>query len=422
MFLYSELRHDSRVEREARTLVDEGWELRVIAANDPLSPRDDDAYERRDGYEIVRVDRYPLPARIAQRVTRRGAQPAPATTPPTAPAARPAARDAVAAVRVPWRLAHRWLDHGKYVRRAVAEARRWPADLWICHDLSTLPAGAAAKRALGGALIYDSHELWLDRNRPVHEVAPERWRWQGMESRLVREADATMTVCDSIADILAERYGIPRPAVVRNLPEARTDGAGADLRALAGIESELPIVLFLGGLQRNRGLATLVRAMPALEACELVLMGAPQPGIVSDLGALAGRLGVHGRVHVVPPVPVPEVVGYARSAHVGVAPIENAGLSYWYSLPNKLFEYLHAGLPVVTSDFPEMARVVAEHGVGETFASGDSADLARAIRSVLAPERRERLVANARAAANQLTWERERARFLAAVESALKRG
>ena len=357
-----------------------------------------------------------MPAKLAQRA----AGPAAGGNGAGAAAVAPAAsRPGLQAALVPWRVSHRWLDHRKYVRGAVGEARRAPADLWICHDLSTLAAGVAAQRELGGALLYDSHELWLDRSRVPGEIPPERWRWQRMERALIGRADVTMTVCDSIADTLAERYGIARPAVVRNVPERPADDSTRDLRARAGIENDRPLILHLGGQMRGRGLETLIAAMPALPACELVLLGSAGPGVRAELDALAGRLGVADRVHFAASVPVTEVLGYARSADVGVAPIQNEGLNHLYSLPNKLFEYLHAGLPVVTSDFPEMARVVTDHDVGETFAAEDAEDLARAIRAVLQKDRHARLSDNARAAAKQLSWEHERTRFLAAVESAL---
>ena len=421
MFLYSELRHDSRVEREARALVQEGWSLRIIAANDPASHRQaEEAHEWRDGYEIVRVDRTPLPARLAVRAVAAGA-PAAAARNGASPAAPASPRPGVEAALLPWRVSHRWLDHRKYVRGAVAEARRAAADLWICHDLSTLAAGAAARRELGGALLYDSHELWLDRSKVPGEIPPERWRWQRMERALIGRADVTVTVCDSIADTLAQRYAIARPAVVRNVPERPADDSRRDLRARAGIERDGPLVLHLGGQMRGRGIETLIGAMPALPNAELVLLGSSAPGMRAELEALAARLGVTDRVHFVAAVPTAEVLGYARSADVGVAPIQNEGLNHLYSLPNKLFEYLNAGLPVVTSNFPEMARIVAEHRVGETFAAADPDDLARALRSVLAPGRREELAANARAAAEELSWERERDRFLAAVEAAVAR-
>ena len=417
MFAYTPLRHDARVERESRALRDAGWDVRIVAASDPAhSSPADDAHELRAGVEIVRVDRYPLPAKAVRgaRRTLGGAATATAASLSLAGGGRlgPATRVALAG--------HLWLDHRKYVRRALASARERRADVWICHDLDTLPLGVAAKRELGGALVYDSHELWLDRNAPAYETALERRRWRRMERSLVGAADAVVTACDSYADVLAERYSIERPAVVRNIPEPASGGRAADLRALAGIPSGRRLVLFVGGLQRRRGLETLVRAAPALDGCDIVLMGPAEPGLAEQLVALARELGAAKRVHVVAPVATSEVVAYARSADVGIAPIQNAGLSYFYSLPNKLFEYVHAGLPVVASDFPEMARLVADHELGATCDPDDPESIARAIAYVLDDARYDRLAANARATARELTWEREGARYVATVEALLK--
>ena len=414
MFVYTPLRHDARIEREARALVDAGWDVRIVAASDPTHPSPaDDARESRAGAEIERVDRYPLPAKLVRSARRRigGAPTATAAPPAMSPGGRPgpAMRAALAS--------HIWLDHRKFLRRAVAAARERPADVWICHDLDTLPIGAAVKRELGGKLVYDSHELWLDRNAPAHETAPERWRWRRMERSLIEAVDTVVTVCDSFADVLAERYPIERPVVVRNIPETAPVRDSADLRRLAGIPAGRKLVLFLGGLQRKRGLEPLVRAAPALAGCDMVLMGPAETGLRERLLELAAEIGAADRVHVVPPVAPAEVVAYARSADVGVAPIQNAGLSYFYSLPNKVFEYVHAGLPVVTSDFPEMARLVADHELGATCDPDDPDSIARAIAYVLDGERHQRLAANARTAASELTWERESLRYVAAIEA-----
>jgi glycosyltransferase involved in cell wall biosynthesis len=178
------------------------------------------------------------------------------------------------------------------------------------------------------------------------------------------------------------------------------------------IPPEHRLVLYLGGLTRNRGLEQLIASAARVPRCTVAIVGPSAPAYAPTLAALIERESLTDRVHVLPPVPPEDVIPTARSADVGVSFIQNVGLNNFYSLPNKLFEYIQAGLPVVTSDFPELERVVLGRGVGITCDPGDPEAIARAIATLLDDaELRARLSANARAAATELSWEAERDRY-----------
>jgi glycosyltransferase involved in cell wall biosynthesis len=147
--------------------------------------------------------------------------------------------------------------------------------------------------------------------------------------------------------------------VVPNYPELAASETVRDLRSLVGggsIPNRGPVVLYLGGLMAGRGLEQLVEAIGLARSSELVLLG--DGPLASDLLRRAAVSGAADRVHLLGPVPPKDVIGYASSADVGVSPILPASLSYRYSLPNKLFQYMAAGLPVVASDFPQVREVV----------------------------------------------------------------
>ncbi len=401
MFVHNPLLHDARVEREAAALAGAGYDVRVIAARGAGTA----PFERRDGFAVERVDSDPAPTRAVRRALSargRGADIGAVAAPLHGGCA--GARGAIQRVAL---RAHLAAELARYLRRAAAAAADRPADVWIAHDLDALPAALMARRRHGGRVLYDSHELFAERIAVSPAARPF---WRALERRLAPRADAVMTVGEGVAGELARRYGIPRPAVVRNLSAASPAGAAeSPLRGALGLDPAARIALYLGGLQAGRGLELLVDAARRLAPGDVVvLMGPGHPAYAAGLRRRAERAGVADRIVLAPPVPTGEVVRWAAGADVGLALIQNVSLSYFLSLPNKLFEYVAAGLPVVASDFPDLRRVVEERGLGTVCRPDDPDAIARAIAWTLDdPERHARLRAAAGAAATELTWERE---------------
>ena len=396
MFVYHPFELDSRVEREARSLVGAGYDVEVFASSaEGLAAR-----EERDGYTIRRVPADGTLARVLGHIH-------------DARALRPLARLAFRG-----RALTRMRTWGRRAGRAAAEQ---PAALLVGHDLDGFLAGIRAKRRLAAPLIYDSHELFPDyaaMGRPAYE----RRGWILYESRLIKHADLVFAVTPGRAEVMAERHGIPTPRVIRNMPEASKQPAEPVANIRQGLPDGSPVVLYSGGIQPTRGLEQLVAALAGLPQCVLVIMGSGGDEYVEQLRALAAEAGVEERVILRPPVRPHEVVAASSAADVGVVLNRNVSLNNWLSLPNKIYEYLAAGVPVVTSDSPEMAALVNEHEVGDTCDPESPGDIARAISAVLEDrERYERLRENARRVAPEMTWEREAERFLGAVRDALDR-
>jgi glycosyltransferase involved in cell wall biosynthesis len=413
MFLYGLLGNDSRVLRESAALISAGHDVTVIAMAEPGLPEEDEL----DGIRVFRIDTAPASLGLFRR--RRGGIDPPRLddSPPAresrsgGPSRRPYSRAYLFALRMYLALAYR-----RYCRLALHRAREEQADLWIGHDLVALPPAARARRELGGLLLYDTHELWLERDPHPPESWLARRKWRRAEARLIRDADQIITPSPSYAAELARRYGIEEPKVIRNVPALAEQAAsdGRSLREDLGASRDQLIALYLGGLQANRGLEQLIECAPLLdERCVVAMVGGGEPRYASYLRDRVRAAGVESRVRILPPVPPRDVVSYAREADLGLAPIINASLSYYLTLPNKLFEYIAAGLALVGSDFPEIGRLINGRHVGITCDPEDPAELAAAINSLVRDDaQREEMRQNAREAGGELNWDRESADYL----------
>ena len=260
------------------------------------------------------------------------------------------------------------------VRRLV---RQMPARVYHASDLYTLPALAGAARFHRARLVFDARELYPD-TPAVADRPLVRAVWRAVERRYVPRADLVLTVGEGLADVLAQRYPLRRPPLVLHNAPAPYTGPPADLRGRAGLPPDARIVLHTGALRAGRGLHDLVRAMAGVPAT-LVLLGD------GPLGAELARLAetAEADVRIVPPVPPAEVPAYAAAADVGAVPLEDSSLNLRLALPNKLFEYVAAGLPVVATALPELARVVKGGGIGLTVPPGDVPALHDALRRLL---------------------------------------
>ena len=255
-------------------------------------------------------------------------------------------------------------------------------DVVHAHDLYTLLAGYLIARRTGAKLIYDSHELEIGRNGNFSVW--ELWMRARTERFLINKADAVITVCDSIADYLAQLYNIPRPTVIHNAPSVKAVKKGApDVRSRLGLSKKTPIALYVGSVTINRGLEECVQALPYAKGVHLVCVGPRRKPTEEIILAEAERLGVTDRLHLVDPVPHDEVTSFVRTSDVSLITIQDVCLSYRFCFPNKLLESLLTGLPIVVSRLVELERIVEMTGSGVVVNETDPSDIARGINEIL---------------------------------------
>ncbi|MBM4394005.1 MAG: glycosyltransferase, partial [Deltaproteobacteria bacterium] len=310
---------------------------------------------------------------------------------------------------------NRWLLTLSYYRRAIAALRRRRPRIVHCNDYNTMWPGLAAKYLWGAALVYDSHELWPDRNGR----SEPRWWLIACESLFVRAADEVLTTSPGHAKAIARRHRIPQPRVVRNLPEP-----AGPLPAHSANGAGLPgagegVFAYAGAVTSGRGLEQAIDALPAAGAARLRILGPGNEGYRSELRARADALGVAERVEFAAPVAPGAVLAEIAGAAAGLALIQPVCRSYELSLPNKLFEYLAAGLPVLASDLPVLGPFVREGGFGISVTPADTAEIAAAMAELANPAGNARFRRGAEATRGGLDWRHERAELADAHRAAL---
>jgi glycosyltransferase involved in cell wall biosynthesis len=263
-------------------------------------------------------------------------------------------------------------------------------DLIHVHDVFLLGVAVrAAQRAAAGGrvvrVIYDAHEYL-----PGLAVVDPRVvaAYCDLESEFIHAADRVITVSEPLADHLQRDHGLrARPDVVLNAPIDPPPGATVTgVRELLGLDPETPLLVYVGGLNRARGVATAVDGLAGLPGAHLLVV-AHEGLITGELRARASKLGVVDRFHVLPYVEPGLVPDYIRSATLGLSPLLRSG-NHDVALTNKFCEYIAAGLPIVTSDTPVQAQLVRDLGLGTVHRANDVADFVRAVEEALADHER----------------------------------
>lgn len=293
-------------------------------------------------------------------------------------------------------------------KRAAAVGKQLQPDVSIASDIYSLPPAIASSAK--GTVMYDSRELYTSLaslvDRPITQLF-----WKQFEKRYARKADIIITVNESIAKILRATFPMQRVEVIYNYPMIANTARSDLLRKLFSIPLEKKILLSQGGLQKGRGAFLLIEAMKELDDCVLVFLGSGP--LEEEIKALATSSEIGSKVFHRAAVPSNELLAYTASADIGLCLIENLGQSYFLSLPNKLFEYIAAGIPVIGSDFPELSRIINHYDVGLTVLPSDVAQLREVIRTLCTDAQlHERFQFNARKASKELNWEKEREKLM----------
>jgi glycosyltransferase involved in cell wall biosynthesis len=389
--LNNEFLLDNRVEREARTLTEVGYAVTLFCSRNHQTP----LLEDRDGLQIHRI----LPKRL-----------------------------------------HSYKPYSfrlvKALFQILAVGKRF--DVVHVHDCNMLLLGWMLSRLWQAKLVYDSHELWESifserkqllslesaESKTAQRALANLDRMIHLERRLLPDCDQVISVSQSICHQLDQwrnLRGKSNATTIRNISNYYPLPLGRIYRHFHdffNLRPEQKVILLQGGLRADRGVFKLISTMTKVGNPDLVLvlMG---PAMSVDFheefqNTLEQNPQIRERVFYKSPVSGKDLLAWTASANLGIAPILNTRTSYYYCLPNKLFEYIQAELPCATSNFPEMSAVVDEYQLGFTFDPEDTDALAKQLDNFFKlPERAEFYRAQARRAKTILSWENEQKKLLA---------
>ncbi len=411
--------YDSRTLRAAQALAGDGHTVTVVALAGPGLP----AEEMLDGG--IRLVRPPLDRRISAAfrplpTALRGVLARALGFDANAIALPPRRAGLLERVRGPVRRAVEVLAYrrrvGPWAAAAVAAAP--DADVFSAKALVTLPVIREAAHRTGARFVYDIADLHVESGRLVRLPGPVKSYLARRERAWMADAIALTTVTEPMADAVVARFGVPRPTVVMNCrPRWRPDETAptsARLRAALvtkGGSASAPILLYQGAFREDQGIEELLPALasPVIRATSLVtaFMG---------FGRMEARLqeaaaASDGRIVVLPPVPSDELLEWTAGASLAFVGAPPRTINLGLTIPNKLFESLMAGVPVVVAGGTAVARLVAEADAGIVVEPWSSTSLADAIAAAVTAPEPERAAARRRARDAALTrynWETER--------------
>ncbi|MFQ5447544.1 MAG: glycosyltransferase [Saprospiraceae bacterium] len=278
-------------------------------------------------------------------------------------------------------------------------------------DLDTLLPGFLIASWRGKTCVYDAHEYFTEvpevTGRPAVKAA-----WEFLARLLIPRLRHAYTVCDSLALVFGKRYGTAFD-VIRNVPIKKTPSHAGH------VKNNSPFVLlYQGALNEGRGLEEMIQAMLQLPDCELWLAG--EGDLSAQLRQMAMELKLPGQVKFLGRLLPDELAALTPRAHLGLNLLKNIGLNYYYSLANKAFDYIQAGLPSLNMAFPEYRSLHEKSGV---FYLVDDLEIPTLVQAVEKLKSNRKLylslAAHCTSAAKTLHWDNEKQKLLTFYEQLL---
>ncbi|MDQ3191523.1 MAG: glycosyltransferase [Bacteroidota bacterium] len=280
------------------------------------------------------------------------------------------------------------------------------ADIYHANDLDTLLPNYLLSKLKNKALVYDSHEYFCFVpeliNRPMVQNV-----WLKIEQWIFPKLTYVFTVNDSIAEAYEKHYQV-KPLVIRNVPSKKTfENIALKTRIELNLPENKSIILLQGaGININRGAEEALMAMQYIQDAVLVIIGGGD--VLNKLKEITHKLQLENKVIFKSKMPFNQLIQYTRCADAGITLDKADNPNYAFSLPNKLFDYIHSGIPVLASGLIEIKKIFSRYNVGELIDNHNPEHIADKLNFMIHNKEMHALWReNALLASMEFNWENE---------------
>lgn len=298
-----------------------------------------------------------------------------------------------------------FLFYFSFAKTLCAELKKSSADIYFAEDIYTLPFVAFYAKRKKGKLYYNSRELYafLGGHSKKKYLS---FLLRIIEKFFIKKCDYVLTTGDLDTQFIEKMYSLSNVITVRNIPAYTVPDKIIDLRKELAIPADKTLLLYQGVLLKGRGIPKIFKALTKIPQAALLILGDGEQR--ENFKRFAAELGISGRVYFYGMVNHDELMNYTAAADAGLALIENISFSYFYALPNKLFEYIMAGVPVVSCNLPQMKKIVDDYHVGICVDAESEDAVYTAINNIVTDrEALKQYKQNCFEAAKELNWQKE---------------
>lgn len=414
MFVWNHFTNDARVLRECTALAEKGYDVKLIAIHD-TKQKDLKKVESRDGFNIVRVSRYPRYLLLINKIISKIKKEKIFIIPLliligiifyVIPAIAIILILIMAMLSI--KKVRGFLTKSHIFLGMVIEGLKFNADVYHSNDLNTLPQGIICSKILRRRyLVYDSHEVQSSRTGYGKQA-------YYIEKILIKFIDKMIMTNRTRAEYVKKLYNIELPEMIHNYPFYTKDDSienKYDIHTILDIPRDKPILLYQGGIQVGRGLDKIVEAIDKFNDGITVFIGDGK--LKPEIIKMVEDRNLQEKVRFLDKVPVDELKYYTANAYLGFQVLNNVCFNHYSACSNKLFEYMMSRVPVVACNFPEIKRVVQDEEIGIVVDPHDPNEIAKAVNIMLEnKELHEKFRENCVKAREKYNWDKEKGNFV----------
>ena len=287
-------------------------------------------------------------------------------------------------------------------------------DLFYANDLDTLAPMFLLSKLKKKPLIYDSHELFCE----VPELKDSKIKksiWQKLEGYIIPKLKTCITVNDSIAKIYEAKYNVPF-YIIRNISDFDQSFIPKSRVQLSLPEDKKIILLQGAGINVDRGAEELIDAMEFVQNAVLYIIGSGD--VWENLKQkVSFNKSIQNKVVLINKLPKSELINYTFNADIGLSIDKNTNLNYLYSLPNKIFDYIQAEIPILASRLPEIENIILQYKIGDFIDDHNPKTIANKLNEMLYSQQLSSYKKYLAIAKKEITWKSEKEKLLTIIKN-----